>query len=150
MENEEEKVINTEEQENEIGEKFLPIGTIVLLKGGKKELMIVSYCIFPQGEVYDKNGKLDDAEFGERMYEYGGCVYPEGMLSSDQLFAFNHEQIAKVLYRGYDTQKQKDISNILIAAMEERDKRANGDEVSKLVKEDEVSEETSQPVIPEE
>ena len=39
-------------------EKYLPIGTVVLLKGGKKELMIIGYCILPDGaEGYDKNGK---------------------------------------------------------------------------------------------
>lgn len=144
---EETKVIETE-QEDKIGEKFLPIGTVVLLKGGKKELMIVSYCIFPQGDVYDKNGKLDDKEFGERMYEYGGCVYPEGMLTSDQLFAFNHDQIAKVVYRGYDSDKQKTISTVLLAAMEEREKTVNSDDITRLPKTDE--EPTSEPVIPEE
>ncbi len=39
--------------------KFLPIGTVVLLKGGKRELMINSYCIVPSGDAYDKNGKID-------------------------------------------------------------------------------------------
>ena len=35
----------------EVGERFLPIGTVVLLKGGKKELMIISYCIIPAGDI---------------------------------------------------------------------------------------------------
>ena len=43
--------------ENE--ERFLPIGTVVILKGGKRELMIMSYCIMPSGDVYDKSGKID-------------------------------------------------------------------------------------------
>jgi len=105
--------------ENEIKEKFLPIGTVVLLKGGKKELMIISYCIIPTGEVYDKNGKV---EMEETMFDYGGCVYPEGMITSDQLFAFNHEQIEKVCYMGYETDNQKEISKVLKAGMEERQK----------------------------
>ena len=105
--------------ENEIKEKFLPIGTVVLLKGGKKELMIMSYCIIPTGEVYDKNGKV---EMEETMFDYGGCVYPEGMITSDQLFAFNHDQIEKVCYMGYETDNQKEISKVLKAGMEERQK----------------------------
>ena len=103
---------------NEVAEKFLPIGTIVLLKGGKKELMIMSYCIVPSGEAYDKNGKVD---IEDKMFDYGGCVYPEGMISSDQLFAFNHEQIEKVCYMGYVTDKQKEISKILIEGLKQRD-----------------------------
>lgn len=120
------------EKEKEIGKKFLPIGTVVLLKGGKKELMIISYCIFPAGEVYDKNGPVEDV--GETMFEYGGCVYPEGMVTSDQLFAFNHDQIEKVLFRGYETDKQKTISTVLLAAVEEREKKMNQD-ISELVQE---------------
>ena len=74
----------------EIENKFLPIGTVVLLKGGKRELMITSYCIMPNGDVYDKNGKVDVTG---QIFDYGACFYPEGMITSDQLFAFNHEQI---------------------------------------------------------
>lgn len=116
MENEENVVV----QEEKIQEKFLPIGTVVLLKGGKKELMIISYCIVPSGEAYDKNGKIDVTD---TMFDYGACVYPEGMITSDQLFAFNHEQIGKILYMGLETPKQKEISRILIGGLEERNKR---------------------------
>ena len=86
--------------ENEVKEKFLPIGTVVLLKGGKRELMIISYCIVPSGEAYDKNGKVDVTD---KMFDYGACVYPEGMITSDQLFAFNHDQIEKIVFMGYET-----------------------------------------------
>ena len=106
--------------ENEIKEKLLPIGTVVLLKGGKKELMIISYCIIPAGDVYDKNGKVDVGD--NAMFDYGGCVYPEGMLTSDQLFAFNHDQIEKVCFMGYETEQQKQISKVLVGGMEERNK----------------------------
>ena len=46
-------------------EGFLPIGTVVLLKGGKKELMITSYCIFPQGDVIEKGEQiqLEDGKY---------------------------------------------------------------------------------------
>ena len=107
-------------EENKIEEKFLPIGTVVLLKGGKKELMIMSYCIVPSGEAYDKNGKVD---IRDQMFDYGGCAYPEGMLTSDQLFAFNHEQIEKIVFKGYETDKQKEISKVLKGGIEERNRR---------------------------
>lgn len=104
--------------ENE--KKFLPIGTVVLLKGGKRELMIMSYCIMPNGDVYDKTGKVD-AE--GKIFDYGACFYPEGMLTSDQLFAFNHEQIEKICYKGYVTDRQKEISDALNTGIEELKKQ---------------------------
>ena len=100
----------------EIGERFLPIGTVVVLKGGIRELMIMSYCIMPSGDVYDKSGKIDAKG---KMYDYGACFYPEGMVTSDQLFAFNHDQIEKICYKGYVTDNYKDISRLLNEGLEE-------------------------------
>ncbi len=73
---------------NELGEKFLPIGTVVLLKGGKKRLMITGYCAPGTGE---KEGKI---------YDYSGCIFPEGMIFSDAYAAFDHTQIEKVFNKG--------------------------------------------------
>ena len=92
-------------------ERFLPIGTVVLLKGAKKELMITSYCIFPTGTEINKEGKEEKA--AQKMYEYGGCPYPEGVLDSNTINAFNHNQIDKVLYMGYETDSQKELSKVL-------------------------------------
>lgn len=71
---------------NEIKEKYLPVGTVVLLKNGKKRVMITGFCVTPQGK--------DDA------YDYSGCLYPEGFLSSNQNCLFNHNQIDKVFHMG--------------------------------------------------
>lgn len=95
----------------EIKEKFLPIGTVVLLKGGKREIMITSYCIIPTGEVYNKDGKVKDPK--KEVFDYGACFYPEGMITSDQIFAFNHDQIEKICHIGYETDKQKELSKIM-------------------------------------
>lgn len=92
-------------------DKFLPIGTVVILKGGKKELMINSFCVVPSGEIYDKTGKVE-LEKG-KMFDYGACSYPEGMLSSDQSFVFNHDQIEKICYKGYETELSKQMSDFL-------------------------------------
>ncbi len=105
--------------EMEIENKFLPIGTVVLLKGGKRELMITSYCIMPSGDVYDKNGKID---VKGQIFDYGACFYPEGMVTSDQLFAFNHDQIERVCFKGYDTDKYREISYVLNGGLEEMKK----------------------------
>ena len=72
---------------NEVGEKFLPIGTVVMLKGGSKRVMIAGFCAMPE-------------EAEDKMYDYSGCIYPEGVLSSNQVCLFNHEQIEKVFCKG--------------------------------------------------
>lgn len=86
-------------------EKFLPIGTVVLLKGGKKEVMITSYCIFPNSTEAEGTEK--------KMYEYGGCIYPEGVLDSNMICAFNHDQIEKISFMGYETDAQRELSRVL-------------------------------------
>ena len=97
-------------------DKFLPIGTVVTLKGGTRKLMIMSYCVMPEGKGYDKNGEVD---VKDKMFDYGACFYPEGMLTSDQMFAFNHEQIDKINFKGYETEEQKAISEVLKGGLEE-------------------------------
>ena len=96
-------------------DKFLPIGTVVLLRGGKKEVMITSYCIFPNNTEL-KDGKEVKAQ--KKIYEYGGCIYPEGILDSNMVCAFNHNQIEKVTYMGYETDAQKELSKILNGGFE--------------------------------
>lgn len=75
-------------------EKFLPIGTVVMLKGGKKRLMITGFCML------DKNNS-------NKMYDYCGCLYPEGMVSSDQTALFDHSQIEKIYYVGLQDEEEK-------------------------------------------
>ena len=91
-------------------ERFLPIGTVLLLKGGKKEVMITSYCIFPTN-IQIKEGKAVKPD--QKMYEYGGCIYPEGILDSSMSCAFNHNQIEKILHMGYESPAQEKLSKTL-------------------------------------
>ena len=73
--------------------------------------MINSYCIIPSGEVYDGSGKVDTTE--GTMFDYGACLYPEGMITSNQLFAFNHDQIETICFKGYETETQQELSQAL-------------------------------------
>jgi hypothetical protein len=67
---------------------FLPLGSIVIIKGGVKKAVIVA-----RG--------LAAAFGGEPVYfDYGGCLYPEGIIG-DALLYFNHEDIFKVVFTGY-------------------------------------------------
>lgn len=92
-------------------ERFLPIGTVVLLKGAKKELMITSYCVFPTGTQIQKDGTETEAK--KTIYEYGGCTYPEGIVEANVIHAFNHEDIDKILHMGYETDQYKEFTEIL-------------------------------------
>lgn len=75
-------------------DKYLPIGTVVLLKGGRKRAMITGFCSVAQ-------------ENQEKIYDYSGCVYPEGYLSSNQVCLFDHDQIDKIFFVGYEDEEEK-------------------------------------------
>ena len=96
--------VSTNENTIEIGEKYLPIGTVVMLKGGKKRAMITGFCSVPKEEP-------------NKVYDYSGCIYPEGFISSDMVCLFNHEQIDKVYYKGFvddeETKFKTDLKNLM-------------------------------------
>ena len=85
----------------EIGEKFLPIGTVVMLKGGTKKVMITGFCSVSQD---------DD----NKMYDYSGCIYPEGYVSFNQICLFDHDQIGTVFFKGYIDDEEKTFKDKLI------------------------------------
>ena len=81
-------------------EKFIPLGSIVLLNDGVKKLMIIARAITI------KNG---DEEF---YFDYGAVFYPEGLIG-DELAYFNKDDIAKVVAEGYvDSDEEQMINNI--------------------------------------
>lgn len=103
-------------------EKYLPIGTVVLLKGGKKRAMITGFCSVAQ-------------ENQDKIYDYSGCVYPEGYLSSNQVCLFDHEQIEKIFFIGFEDEEEKSFKrklNIIVANLESEASKKNEilDEVS--------------------
>ena len=109
-------------------ERFLPIGTIVLLKGGKKRAMITGFCSVAQ-------------EKPDKVYDYSGCVYPEGYLSSNQVCLFDHDQIDKIFFLGYEDEEEKTFKeklNRIVSTLEQE--RAQGEVVEKSISEvDEAS-----------
>lgn len=83
-------------------DKYLPIGTVVLLKGGKKRVMITGFCSVAQEEL-------------DKIYDYSGCVYPEGYLKSDQVCLFDHEQIEKICFVGFEDEEEKTFKDKLLS-----------------------------------
>ncbi len=75
---------------------LLPIGTVVLLEGGTRKVMICGY-----------SSKGDD---DEKVYDYNGCIFPEGFLENIYLL-FNHDQIDEVCFIGYKTDEYEDYIN---------------------------------------
>ena len=87
-------------------EKFLPIGTVVILKEAEKKLMVTGFLpIDNEGEPV--------------TYDYSGCVYPEGILSYDETLLFNHEQIDKIFFLGYEDEEEKEFKKELMNELDD-------------------------------
>lgn len=86
--------------------QFLPIGSIVVLKGGIQKLMIVSRAV---------NVKTAD---GDKYFDYGGCIYPIGLIN-DKVAYFKREDILKIIFEGYsDEDNELMVENINISMKE--------------------------------
>jgi hypothetical protein len=81
-------------------EKYLPIGTVVLLEQGTKEVMI-----------YGR--KQRDTATG-LLYDYVGCLYPEGNISKEYTFLFNHNRVATVVFTGYNSEENIELTKTLL------------------------------------
>lgn len=68
---------------------LLPNGSVVVLKDSNRKIMTLARWQRLEGDTED------------RIFEYGACLYPEGLLSANETILFNHEQIEYVLFIGY-------------------------------------------------
>ena len=84
----------------EIPAKFLPIGTVVMLKDATKRLMITGFCI-------TENGKED------KVWDYCGSLFPEGNIEANRNYLFDHEQIDKVYHLGLVDEEEQQFKNVL-------------------------------------
>jgi len=72
---------------------YLPIGSVVILKNGKKKIMIY--------------GRRQRRVTDEIEYDYIACLYPEGNIGEDYMYLFNHEDIETVVSRGYSDAEEE-------------------------------------------
>ena len=93
-------------------EKYLPIGSVVLLKDAKKRVMVTGFVAQSQ-------------ETGDKVFDYMGCLYPEGIISSEQNLLFNHEQIDKIFYLGYSDEEWIEVHSKLKEVASEMSKEMN-------------------------
>ena len=73
--------------------RVMPIGSVVLLKNAEKRLMIIGYQRKKAGEE-------------DKIYDYCGCLYPEGYMSPESAAVFDHDQIDRVIAIGLQNQPQ--------------------------------------------
>jgi hypothetical protein len=45
-------------------------------------------------------------ETGDKIFDYSGCPYPEGFINYNQVCVFNHDQIEKILFKGYVNEEE--------------------------------------------
>lgn len=96
---------------NQSTEKYLPIGSVVLLRNGKKRLMITGYASI-------------DMEKKDKIYDYCGCIFPCGIIKTDQIILFNHEDISKIYAFGYQDEEQKEFVKKIKEALTEEAKKS--------------------------
>ena len=90
--------------------EYLPIGTVVLLEEDGKPIMI-----YGRKQIHLETGEV---------YDYIACLYPEGNLSVDYTYLFNHDQIADVLHTGYVNEDEEKFLEVLEEArvVDEKDR----------------------------
>lgn len=80
--------------------RYLSIGSVVLLKNGQKKLMIIGFDSIDNKDSF-------------KVYDYVGVFYPQGVLSLDKSFAFNHSDIKEVYFNGYTDNEDKEFKSYL-------------------------------------
>lgn len=82
-----------------MGKNYLPVGSVVLLKGGKDRVVIIGRIAAPNGE--------------DRIYDYAACPYPGGLAGLDQLFFFDAEQIDRIYFIGFQDPEELQLQEFL-------------------------------------
>lgn len=95
---------------NEKYKKYLPLGSVVLMKDAKKRVMITGYM-------------LKSSDSGDKIWDYVGCLYPEGMVTSSKHLLFNHSDISRIYAIGYSDDEQKRFIQMLDKATALREER---------------------------
>lgn len=84
---------------------LLPVGSVVLLKGGNKRVMI---C-----------GRIQAKEGDSVIYDYSACYYPEGITDPEAMFFFNRDAIDTVFFIGFQDKEELDFRSTVLDALGE-------------------------------
>lgn len=80
--------------------ELLPCGSVIMLKGGVKKLMVIGI-------------KVATDEQPEKFYDYIGVLYPEGYIGAQSCFLFNHDDINDVIFVGYSNPERADFMDFI-------------------------------------
>lgn len=86
---------------------YLPIGSVVLLKGATKRVMIF--------------GRIQVAE-EDKVFDYSGCLFPEGYMGSDKIYLFNNEDIEMIYFLGMQDEEELKFRHYIEEQMNEQTK----------------------------
>lgn len=87
-----------------MSQKFLPVGSVVLLKEATRAIVIIGYAV--------KEADRD------QIWDYLGCAYPIGVVNEKNNLLFNHEQIEQVIAEGYSDEEGKKVLKMVEDQME--------------------------------
>ena len=71
-------------------EKYLPIGSVVLLQRADFPLMVYGHK-----RIHEASGQ---------EFDYIGCPYPQGYIDDDLIIFFNRLDIQQTLFTGYESE----------------------------------------------
>jgi hypothetical protein len=81
------------DRDSSASSKYLPIGSVVLLVNGNKRVMI-----YGRRQQQVSNGTI---------WDYVACLYPEGNITENETYLFNHDQIQQIYHIGYIDEDEK-------------------------------------------
>lgn len=76
--------------------RLLPLGTIVKLKEETDKIMIVSRLVRKE-----RNGEI---------FDYCGCLVPQGIQNPNNVVIFNHEDVNRLLFIGFQDEQEIEYS----------------------------------------
>lgn len=85
---------------------LLPIGSVVLLRGGTKRVMI---C-----------GRIQARAGSDRIYDYSACWYPEGITRPDEMFFFDRDAVETVFFVGFQDKEELDFRAAVLDRLGDR------------------------------
>lgn len=71
---------------------LLPCGSVVKLDGGERFVMICGRVVYADGD--------------EHVYDYTGCLYPEGIAADDRMLFFDRNAIESILFIGFQDRQE--------------------------------------------
>lgn len=84
---------------------MLPLGSVVLLKGGNKRVMICGRVLTRAGE--------------DKIYDYCACYFPEGIIGSKNMVFFDNEAIERIFFMGFTDIEEQNFSERVLAQLGE-------------------------------